>query len=212
MMLRSSARHTSSSANAVRAAQLEELRHEEARRALERDSRSLWRQFGALERSQRSLRADHDFQRERVNLMTAQFNAVMALVVGDSGSGAPRPLSRANSSCVSAGGVAEAAVSSLDGEEEEEADRADVDEDPYADLLHAARLTEALQTEKECLERERARLLRRNAELELQVSTAMAQFGRLVTDYERVRVAHDQLKAAVASASSVGDLAEWVSL
>ena len=207
MMLRS-ARHTSS-ANAVRAAQLEELRHEEARRALERDSRSLWRQFGALERSQRSLRADHDFQRERVNLLTAQFNAVMALVVGDSGSGAPRPLSRANSSCVSARGVAEAAVSSLDGEE---TDRADDDGAPYADLLHAARLTEALQTEKECLERERARLLRRNAELELQVSTSMAQFGRLVTDYERVRVAHDQLKAAVASASSVGDLAEWVSL
>ena len=204
MLLRTAA--SACNTGTVRMAQLEEVRHQEARRALERDSRNLWRRFGPLERGQRTLRVDHDFQRERVDLLTTQLNAVLALVTADvrkGQSGLPLPQADRSSSRVS--GVAEAWATSAPCEATPECDAGPAH-------LAAAQLVIALRTEKECYEKECARLLRRNAELELQVSTVMTQFGRLVTDFESVCVAHDQLKAAVASASSVEDLVEWVSL
>jgi hypothetical protein len=189
MLLRSSsARGTSA---LMRAAQLEELRHQEARRALERCCRILSRRFDSLESDHRALRGDHDAQRERVDSLAVRFDAVLAMV-----------------SALVKGGPLGASVES-DGSATES------DDDDDAHCTHEAEemlVVESLRNEKAALEKERARLLRRNAELELQVSTVMAQFGRLVADYESVRATHDQLKAAVATASSVEELAEWVSI
>lgn len=173
----------------MRAAQLEELRHQEARRALERCCRILSRRFDSLEGDHRTLRGDHDAQRERVDSLEVRFDAVLSMV-----------------SAVVKGGLVGASVDS---------DGSEPDDDDDAHCTHEAEemlVLESLRNEKAALEKERARLLRRNAELELQVSTVMAQFGRLVTDYESVRATHDQLKAAVATASSVEELAEWVSI
>jgi glutamate-1-semialdehyde aminotransferase len=59
---------------------------------------------------------------------------------------------------------------------------------------------------------DRFRLLRKNADLELQISSMMAQFGSLFTDYEDVRTKLKELKSAVASASTIEELSGWVQL
>ena len=70
----------------------------------------------------------------------------------------------------------------------------------------------AAQSEKQSLIDDRAVLLRRNAELELQVDATMTQFSRLLTDYDEMRGKFMGLKDAVASATSLQDLGEWVQL
>ena len=163
MLFRSTARPT-----AFNAAQLEELRRQEARKVLERECRTLRRQFAYLEKGQTALRADHELQCQRLDSLAMQSSALLTLIT--------RP--------VKAEGGASAMLP--------------------ADPPDAARA--------ETLTADRAVLLRRNAELEVQLETVSTQFMRLVADYEDVKGRLDDLRCAVASATTIEELGEWVSL
>ena len=159
--------------SAVDTAQMEELRRQDARRVLERECRTLRRQFATLEKEHRVLRAGHEFQCQRLDSMVVQSGALLTLINGlDHGVG---------------GGLVK------------------VDTD---DSLARKRL----EAENRTLVDDRALLLRRNAELELQIDTVMKQFGSLLADYEDVRGKFKELKGAVANASSLEELDGWEEL
>jgi len=167
--------------NAIDAVQLEELRRQDARRALERECRVLRRQFAALEKDHQGLRAEHDFQSQRLDSMVVQSGALLTLI---------------NGLTVGDGGARVAEVAASYGSV------VTISSDELA----------AMQSEKKSLVEERALLLRRNIELELQVNTVMTQFGSLLTDYEEARAKLAELKAAVAAATSIEELGGWVQL
>ena len=162
MLFRSTARPT-----AFNAAQLEELRRQEARKALERECNALRRQFAYLEKGYTTLRADHELHCQRLDSLTMQSSALLTLIT--------RP--------VKVEGPA-----------------------PSFNRLDTAR------EEQSMLAVDRVALLRRNAELEMQLETVSTQFMRLVSDYEDVKGKLDDLKCAVASATTIEELGEWVSL
>jgi hypothetical protein len=150
---------------------MEELRRQDARKALERECRTLRRQFATLEKEHRVLRAGHEFQCQRLDSMVVQSGALLTLINGlDHGGGLAR-----------------------------------VETD---DSLARKRL----EAENRTLVDDRALLLRRNAELELQIDTVMKQFGSLLSDYEDVRGKFKEFKGVVANASSLEELGGWEEL
>ena len=164
---------------AIDAAQLEELRRQDARRAMERECRLLRRLFASLEKEHRSLRAEHDFQSQRLDSMVVQSGALLTLIRGLTFS-------------TTAGSVA--------------ASYGDVVTIPSEELA-------AIQSEKKSLTEERALLMRKNVDLELQLNAMVTQFGSLLTDYEGVRGKLADLKSAVASAASIEELGDrWVEI
>ena len=158
--------------NAIDAAQLEELRTQDARRALERECRSLRRQFASLDKDHKLLRAEHDFQSMRLDSMVVQSGALLTLINGLT-------------------------------------PRSDVPDN--AVTISACEL-EALKSEKQSMMDERVALMRKNMDLEIQLDNMMTQFGSLLTDYEGVSSKLDDLKSAVASATSIEELGGWVQL
>jgi hypothetical protein len=136
--------------NAIDAAQLEELRRQDARRALERECRLLRRLFTSLEKDHKSLRAEHDFQSMRLDSMVVQSGALLTLINGLSSSGISD----------SRGGSARAVAASY----------GEVVTIPSEELA-------AIQSEKQNLTEERARLLRKNMDLELQFTAALQLGG-----------------------------------
>jgi len=167
MLFRSTARPT-----AFNAAQLEELRRQEARKALERECNALRRQFAYLEKGYTTLRADHELHCQRLDSLTMQSSALLTLIT--------RPVK-------------------VEGSVERQ-------HAPSFNRFDTAR------EEQNMLAVDRAALLRRNAELEMQLETVSTQFMRLVSDYEDVKGKLDDLKCAVASATTIEELGEWVSL
>jgi hypothetical protein len=171
--------------SAIETAQMEELRRQDARRALERECRTLRRQFAALEKEHSLLRVGHESQCKRLDSMVVQSGALLTLIDGmrrGGGADQPGPLHR----------------HSRHGEGAAEA---------QADLRVAV-----LEGEKRCLVDDRALLLRRNAELEAQIESVMTQFGSLLADYEDVRGKLDELKGALAKANSIEELGGWEQL
>ena len=160
--------------SAIQTAQLEELRREDSRRVLERECRTLRRQFTALEKEHRALRAGHEAQCQRLDSMVVQSGALLTLInhCGDGIEDLDRPHRR--------GGKREA----VEGDKNQQ--------------------IEALEAGNRRLIEDRALLLRRNAELELQVETVMKQFGSLLVDYEETRGKLDELKRSVAAATLAG--------
>jgi hypothetical protein len=148
--------------NVVDAAQLEELRRQDARRALERECRTLRKQFASLEQKHQSMRAEQDYQCQRLDSMVVQSGALLTL------------------------------INSLNRD--------------------YVRYDDNTAEEKNDVLQDRFRLLRKNADLELQVSSMATQFVRLVTDYEDLRTKFDELKSAVASASTIEELSGWEQL
>ena len=167
MLFRSTARST-----ALNSAQLEELRRQDARKALERECRALRRQFTLLDKHHSELRVDHELQCQRLDSLVLQSSALLTLIT--------RP--------VKAGASVERQCTPM----------------PSFNQNNTG-----LEEEQTI---ERAALLRRNAELELQLETVSTQFMRLVADYEDVRGKLEDLKCAVASATTIEELGEWVSL
>ena len=148
--------------NTVDTAQLEELRRQDARRALERECRTLRKQFASLEQKHDLMRADQDYQCQRLDSMAAQSGALLTLI---------NSLNRDN-----------------------------------------ARHYDDNTEDKNDILQDRFRLLRKNADLELQVSSMVTQFGSLLADYEDIRAKFDELKSAVASASTIEELSGWEQL
>ncbi len=148
--------------NIVDAVQLEELRRQDARRALERECRTLKKQFAGLEHKHQSMRAEQDYQSQRLDSMVVQSSALLTLING-----------------------------------------LDHDKSSYDD---------SKMEDKNDILQDRFRLLRKNADLELQISSMMTQFGSLFTDYEDVRAKLKELKSAISSASTIEELSGWVQL
>jgi len=169
MLFRSTARPT-----AFNVAQLEELRRQEARKALERECHALRRQYACLEKGFTTLRADHQLHCQRLDSLTLQSSALLTLIT--------RPVKAEGSS---------------------------VERQRAASL---SRIDTAQEEEQNMLAVDRAALLRRNAELETHLETVSTHFMHLMSDYEDVRGKLDDLKCAVASATTIEELGEWVSL
>jgi hypothetical protein len=150
--------------------QLEELRRQDASRALEKECRQLRRKFAVLEKDNRQLRSEHDFQSRRVDYMDVQSRALLTL------------------------------INSLSYQE----GSAGLDK-----RLMKRSASEGYESGNEDLIDDRAAILLRNTELELQVSSITTQFSGLVTDYEYVCSKLHELKSAVASATSFEELADW---
>lgn len=150
--------------------QLEELRRQDASRALEKECRQLRRKFAVLEKDNRQLRLEHDFQSRRIDSMDVQSRALLTLI---------------NSLSYQEGSAG------LDTR------------------LMKRSASEGYGTGNKDLIDDRAAILRRNAELELQVSSVTTQLSGLVVEYEFVCSKLNELKSAVASATSVEELAGW---
>ena len=75
MLFRSTARST-----ALNSAQLEELRRQDARKALERECRALRRQFTLLDKHHSELRVDHELQCQRLDSLVLQSSALLTLI------------------------------------------------------------------------------------------------------------------------------------
>jgi hypothetical protein len=144
-------------------AQLEELRSQDARKALERECRTLRRQFSALEKEYSALRTGYEHQCQRLDSVVAKTEELTGLV-----------------------NKAGVGTNSFD--------------------------TCTLKDENSRLTADRILLLRRNAELEIQIETVMAQFGSLLSDYEDVRGKLGELKSAINSANSIEELGGWETL
>jgi hypothetical protein len=153
--------------------QLDELRRQDASRALEKECRQLRRKFAVLEKDNRQLRSEHEFQSRRIDAMDVQARALLTLI---------------NSLSYQEGSV------SLDKR------------------LMKRSASEGYESGNKDLIDDRAAILRRNAELELQVSSVTTQFGSLVTDYEYVCSKLNELKSAVSCATSFEELAGWEQL
>jgi hypothetical protein len=176
------------SSPAIEAAQLEELRRQDARKALERECRTLRRQFTALEKEHRVLRAGQELQSQRLDSMVVQSGALLTLING-LGEADGRAGGGGGGGCASKKGFACPYVA---GAEEEEGGSGFVSRQKLA----------VLEAENRALTDDRAHLLRRNAELELQVETVMTQFGSLLADYEDARRKLSEFKCASVSFSS----------
>jgi hypothetical protein len=170
----------------VGTAHLEELRRQQAHRALERECSTLRRNFSSLEKEHRVLRTEHEFQAQRLDSLVVQSGSLLALI----GCGLDA--------------IDEPSVDADDGS----------DRSGYcarSDMYPSFAVT-ALQAENVELLSSSAGLLRRNADLELQNAALVAQFGHLLAEYEDVRAKHSGLKGAVAAATSIEELGGWVEL
>ena len=167
---------------AIENVHVEELRSQDARRAMERECRTLRREFKSLEKDQRSLRMEHEFHSQRLDSMVVQSGALLTM------------------------------ISSLNMKDETCDYKATKSCKASTYFDEKAQQLSSLESENKTLAEDMTILLRRNADLELQVSTVMTQFGSMLMDYENASAKLKELKSAVASATSIEELNEWVQL
>ena len=169
-------------------AHIEELRRQDARRAMERECRVLRREFRSLEKDHHSLKMEHEFHSQRLDSLVVQSGALLGMI----------------------GSLNMAAVEQQDADNVCKTTKGATSSAPYFD--EQVHKIASLEAENKTLIDDRTILLRRNSTLELQVSTVMAQFGSLLTDHEDVCTKLKELRSAVASATSIEELNEWVQL